>query len=199
LTAEVRADARAGGVAVVDELLGLVPDQPRVAQINHLLRLGAMLHTDLAARTEASSKDVSQAGSVDARHPKRMGMLDGHVVSVIDNSDHWTYARFLLDAVDPEPAPASVIHWQDVDTHPSRDAFVARWYRATVAWLQSGGRWADADPQMAHGLEIFPQDARLWFYAGVMHEIFAEPQIQQAAQEMVRSGFVQQVLAEPKE
>lgn len=197
LTPSARADTKAGDVVVLDELLGLAPGE-RIPQVNHLLELGAMLHTDLGARNEPSSKDLSHAGSLDGQHPKRMGMLDGHVVSIIDNAQHWTYARFLLDAVD-ERAAVSAPRWEDVDTDPARVAFVARWYRATIAWLQSQGRWADADPQMAHALEIFPGDARLWFYAGVMHELFAEPQIQQAAQEMIRSGFVQQVVAEPKE
>lgn len=198
LTPSARADGKAGEIAVLDQVLGLDPSEPRTPQINHLLELGAMLHTDLGARGEASSNDLSRAASLDARRPKRMGMLDGHVVSIVDNAQHWAYARFLLDAVGGSMATPPA-RWQDVEPDPAAEAFVARWYRATSAWLQSQGRWADADPQMAYGLEIFPEDARLWFYAGVMHEIFATSQIQQAAQEMIRSGFVQQVHVESNE
>jgi tetratricopeptide (TPR) repeat protein len=145
------------------------------------LTRGALLQTDLAMY-------VSLGGSVNAARNRNSNMAihvsDGEVGEMQDAGPYWRDAQFVVEAIDRRP-----VRTPDPRTEP----LVSLWYRTTSAWAAYQGRWSDAGPLLRRGLELFPKDVRLLFDAGVMHEAFAEPGIQHAAQNLVRSGAITSV------
>jgi tetratricopeptide (TPR) repeat protein len=73
----------------------------------------------------------------------------------------------LLDAVLPEPR---------------RDKMIRMWYRATIASLHNHRTFAEAGPQLARALVLFPDDARILFYSGALQETFAAASVQSVVQ-----------------
>jgi tetratricopeptide (TPR) repeat protein len=76
---------------------------------------------------------------------------------------------------------------------------VLAWYRATSAWQTSQLRWSDAMPNLDRAAQMFPQDPRILFLSGVMHEVFATPATQSGAQDLVRAGLFEGVVTQPRE
>jgi tetratricopeptide (TPR) repeat protein len=169
----------------LDQVLDLTPDEVRTGQANRLLEQGAMLHSDIATlgvpgRT-AALQDPGRPGSIKA--------ADGQVQGVENASDHWGFARHLLGSVDAQPARFALLDWKDFSPDPTAVPFVRDWYLATSAYLASRQRWSDAAPNLFVAERLFPNDAWLLYYSGTMHEVFAGPAAQEAAQNAVRAGF----------
>lgn len=182
--------------AVLEELLGATPDERRNGNANHLLELGALLHTDLATVVPPG---LLPAPATPMPAPdKSVRVADGEVLGLDDTSQHWIFARYLLEAVESQP-PRDSVKWNDFVPDASRDDHVRAWYRAAAAWQAYQHRWSEATSTLARGLELFPGDARLAFYSGVMHEIFATPEVQGAAQSAIRSGIGLGIVVDRKE
>jgi tetratricopeptide (TPR) repeat protein len=164
--------------ADINTLFGL-PNDGQAGPANLILERGAMLHTDIAMLIPTPSPAAGGGGVQTTVHQS-----DGEVTGADNSVDQWRYARYLLEGVLPDPA---------------REAFVLAWYRATSAWQANQLRWSDAIPNLARAGQIFPQDPRIQFFIGVMHEVFATPATQSGAQDLVRAGLFEGVVTQPKE
>ena len=141
---------------------------------NLVLRLGAMLHTDIAILKPAPSEPRSTARWSPGSGGYRVQIQDGRQMSLNQADDHWRIARGLLEYVRPVDSGRPA---------PGRDAMVRLWYRTTAAWMQ------DAGDHETHHLDraraIFPNDSDLLFLSGSQHETYAS-----AAVQSVREGAV---------
>jgi tetratricopeptide (TPR) repeat protein len=146
------------------------------ADPNRLLKLGAVLHSDIARLAKvdpavftppiAGRATVAQIGRsagervvVRAPDAEFRGMEYGVV--------HWDLARMLLDQVAPIP---------------SNDTFVRQWYRATAAYLSGEGFFGEAKPHFVRASKLFPSDANLLFSHGCMQAAMAAPGVQDFVQ-----------------
>jgi len=145
-------------------LLGLSDDEAKRKDVNRLLKRGAMLHADIVV--------LAQDGLLRAAEPSVPGtppggrtvlVSDGRIYGPDDRDRHWLMARWLLDAVTPDPG---------------QDDWVRRWYRAAAARMRRDSRLASAGPLLERARQLFPRDAFFPFHAGCLHEAFASPQIQ---------------------
>jgi len=163
---------RALALPQVDGLLGLTDARSRETDANDLLKRGALLHTDIA-RLIASrinlpilivgNRVVAPSGSMTTV------VRDGSAAGAQAVSPHWALARQLLDAVAPSPAA---------------DPTVGAWYDAIVAAEFAQRRWGPGEADLTPGLKALPGDARVQFAAGVMHEAFAAPAVQNTLEAM---------------
>jgi tetratricopeptide (TPR) repeat protein len=131
---------------------------------NHILKRGAIFHTDVALDSFDGHRSKGQsvpAGLQEFTLP----MPDGRPLPLTVDVGHWELARSLLDNVVPAAA---------------RDAFVSRWYSATGAYLQGLGQLTPS--HFSRGLNLFPEDGELLFQAACLHESIAEPRVQDAIQ-----------------
>ncbi len=119
---------------------------------NAELKLGALLHTDIALLN-------LETGAKRSSVPQMAFFSDGRAVSVIGGL-HWSFARQLLNSVFPRP---------------SHDGMVRQWYIATTGGMLNRRLLAYADPNLKSALQIFPSDASILFYAGILHETYAAP------------------------
>ena len=124
-----------------------------------VLARAALLHADIAMlrRRDDGGYDLPSNGQV-----ARMEH-DGQVIGGRAGTVHWDVARVLLSEVRPKP---------------SADERVRLWYRASTAYFQHWRDFAELEPNLRFGLELFPNDPVLLLYAGMMHESYAEPRIQ---------------------
>lgn len=138
---------------------------PPVPRVVDLARRGTLLHADVALRVSESSRSATSLRSSPTRH---------YVVNVFDGQDlggsravvHLEVGRALLSFL-------SYRRLDDVE-------FVSLWYRATSSALLHARRLGYAAPHVTAGLEALPDDVRLLFYDGVMHEVLATPRVQRA-------------------
>jgi len=123
-----------------------------------------MLHADIAM--------LAQDGLIRAAEPAVPGtppggrtvlVSDGRVFGPDGRDRHWLMARWLLDAVTPDPG---------------RDDWVRRWYRAAAARMRRDSQLASAAPLLERARQLFPKDAFFPFHAGCLSEALASPQIQ---------------------
>jgi tetratricopeptide (TPR) repeat protein len=124
---------------------------------NTIFKKAALLHTDIAM--------LKLDTGVENAYFTDLGLIlvtDGRATPLSGGS-HWEFARMLLDSVSP---------------NPSRDDAIRKWYIATTAHMFARRHWAYAEVHLLHAMAIFPSDAKLLFYAGVLHEINAEPRNQ---------------------
>ena len=135
---------------------------------NHVVRRGALLHTDIATLNlaKAATSPVSQAQFM---YPERVRVeiADGQGLDVGLMGIHWDIAEEILDHVQP-PGTSRV--------NPAGDPMVLQWYRTTSRWMQ-----LHADYDIRHlerGRQLFPNDPDLLFLAGCQHETDASPGIQ---------------------
>ena len=132
---------------------------------NHVIKRGAMLHTDAAVGARA---DASGA-------PRRTELFvfqfsDGQELGQVDSIGHWDMARFLLDQVQRNK--------NDIRLDPGSDPWVRRWYAHAIAY--TFWRMQFNVGIASRGVEIFRDDAELLFLAGVMHEALASTAVQEA-------------------
>jgi tetratricopeptide (TPR) repeat protein len=131
---------------------------------NHVLKRGAMLHTDIVL--EGLLGHRSRGGAAPGGLEEfTLLMPDGRSQGVAVDIGHLEFARSLLDKVVPAAA---------------RDEFVRHWYRATAAYLAALGQLTPS--HFTRAFHLFPDDADLLFLAGCLHEALAEPRVQEAMQ-----------------
>jgi tetratricopeptide (TPR) repeat protein len=128
------------------------------------------LHTDIVMR--AGRADVAGAPAAAVREATTRRVIDGEDGGWDAHPIHWELARYALDGVHPKP---------------SDDALVAAWYHATSAYLIFRREYGYLTLHVLKGRELRPDDARLQFYSGVLHESYAGPQVQ-AALSLLTSG-----------
>lgn len=130
---------------------------------NRLLLRGAELHADIA---RLIPDEITQ------RSPRQLSVytvIDGRWQSVRYLSMHWRLARQLLDSIQPSPAA---------------NADVQSWYRQTSRDLVRLLSNAEALVHLARARQIFPTDAWLFFFSGVLHERFSSPMLQAGAESL---------------
>jgi tetratricopeptide (TPR) repeat protein len=138
----------------VRRMLGLTDQEAKQGDLSRLLKQGALLHTDIAL--------LELGTSAPSHNSDLMGRsADGRLFSVYYNP-HWRFTRELLDLI---PSPA-------------QDPLVLQWYVATTAYMQSRRELGYSRQNLKPALEKFPADAHLNFYAGVLHETYASPSMQ---------------------
>jgi len=129
-----------------------------LSAFNTLLTRAALLNADIAILYRRNvGYDLPSNGKMTT------SVHDGEVVGTETGTVHWDVARVLLSEVRP---------------NPSDDERVRIWYRATTAYLQYVHEFAEVEPNLKFGLDLFPKDAPLLLYAGTMHESYAAPRIQ---------------------
>lgn len=121
-----------------------------------VLKQGALLHTDIALLELASGK------SQDTKEQMAF-FIDGQVLIPPQKTNHWNCARRLADAL---------------YAHAPKDAWIKQWYLSTTVHLQNQRLLFYAEQNLESALKFFPSDARLLFYAGVLHEFLASPLLQ---------------------
>lgn len=142
---------------------------------NDVVRRGMVLHTDIALLTPERAAKFTWLPGADSRRsigrrakttvehePSVMGR-DGEYLQSAWISAHWRLARRLAPLIRPDP---------------SRDAFVARWYRAVAALFLVGVNLAAGGPHLAEARDILPEDPWILFYSGIVHEMRASPRFQ---------------------
>lgn len=150
----------------LDDLLGVKSEKEFLARFNEILRRGALLHTDIAfLGTPTPLQDVRDRGHDDGL-PVVLHGQDGAFSNLRGPLAHLAACRELLDRIDPDPRA---------------DTAVAAWYYATLAVLEGQLAMGDAFPIVTHASELFPQDPRILFYVGVMHEAQANEEFQGTA------------------
>ena len=123
-----------------------------------------MLHTDIAALVEGRLRVVPGA-TPHAGRTTSVTVLDGRFEGYGLNSDHWGFARQLLDHVRPSP---------------QADPAVSAWYRAASAHLVDQGAYAELGEHLDEGRQLLPRDPVLAMMAGVRHQALASARIQAA-------------------
>ncbi len=134
----------------IQSILGLTREEMKAGNANRLLKRGALLHTDIAI---LGLDRMPENPWEPARYVVRDGRVIGRKVD-----PHWEFARLLLDSVHPNPAG---------------DEMVRQWYRATAADMQNRRQWGTAADHLNRARKIFPSDARILFYSGTVHEVYA--------------------------
>jgi tetratricopeptide (TPR) repeat protein len=165
---------------------------------NYWLKRGALLHSDIALlrletgtaaplnyRTQLASlnnaikkskkRQEKTCWSIQLLSPaildlKDKGGREGAWIEdgkpVYENEgQHMEFGRLLLDSVAP---------------NPSQDDMVKEWYIATAAYGLSRGRPLYIENHLKDAVNIFPSDAWILFYAGLLHETYATPRYQNA-------------------
>lgn len=180
---------------------------------NQLLRRGAMLHTTIAMRAPplsetggSSAQTLSAAGShriapdsiawqgTSARvgpslEQRTVRVEDGRSVAQTGGADHWEMARWLLDEVTSNPGGAR--------RQQGSDPFIRLWYGALGSYMLSTGKlwW----PHFEKGLQLFPDDPKLLFLVGSLHEAYAAPAVQNAVQALASQRVETVVRSAPRE
>jgi len=132
---------------------------PDLAAANRLVRRGVLAHTDVAIGLRESMVPTTRG---DRRRALVM-IQDGRVVGFGASSIHWDTSRGLLAHITPDPA---------------RDPHVRQWYLAVAAYLHSVYSLGELQPHLTAGLKLFPDDGRMLFLMGALHETLASPRVQ---------------------
>ena len=148
----------------VNELID-VSARLRALGETHMLRRGAMLHTDAV---------VLGTGTESRGTPRRSDLFivrfaDGQALNNVDALGQWDVARFLLEHIRPDLS--------EFQPRPSADDWVRRWYRTLLAFQLAQQHFNVKDA--TRGLELFPSDPEVLFFSGVFHETLASPGIQE--------------------
>jgi tetratricopeptide (TPR) repeat protein len=139
---------------ILRRLLDLTDKEVQQGDLTRILKLGALLHTDIALLELWTA----------AQNPREsLAVLEDGRAIIRPQTLHWTYAHRLIDAI---------------SKIPSQNQIVRQWYIATTAHMQNRGLLAYADANLKCALELFPVDSKLLFYAGIQHERLASSSIQ---------------------
>ena len=181
------------GCRALADYLGIKREEDK----NYWLKRGALLHSDIALlRLETGMADpyrtqISSINNAIKNSKKRqektcwsIRLLSPAVLDLKDKGGregawiqdgrpihenegrHIEFGRLLLDSVTP---------------NPSQDEMVKQWYSATAACGLSRGRPLYIEKHLKDAVNLFPSDARILFYAGVLHETYATPRYQNAS------------------
>ena len=130
-----------------------VTDQEvREGNVNQILKLGTLLHTDIALfELETGIRQHVREG---------IGVFADGRIFVKKKDLHWDFARRLIEPMRPIP---------------SDERIMRQWFIATTAYMQNRRDLGYAGQNLKSALERFPSDERILFYAGVQHETWASP------------------------
>jgi tetratricopeptide (TPR) repeat protein len=134
---------------------------------NDILLRGAAMHADIG---RLIPEDVER------RSPRQLSVLtvsDGRWQGMRYTSMHWYLGRALLDGVMPAPG-----------AHQG----VLAWYRQNAADLLRIRLLAEAVVHLGRARQIFPNDGRLLFFSGLLHERFSSSALQAAAASVADSN-----------
>ena len=134
---------------------------------NQLLLRGAELHADIG---RLIPEEFTR------RSPRQLSVytvVDGRWQSVRYISMHWRLGRQLLDGIQPAPGSNSA---------------VLSWYRRTSRDLLGLLSNAEAIVHLARARQLFPADAPLFFFSGIVHERFSSPMLQAGAESLLDDG-----------
>lgn len=141
--------------------------------LSSFVKRAAMLHTDTTLFYPEGHLTSSEGTGYLA--------ADGRTRGDQGRPWHWMLARSFLHL--------ALTDWSDPRRPrllPDSDPDVRLWYQAVANYLWTQRNYTEALPHVARGLELFPKDAELQFVRGLIHEVQAGPQIQEAVQEEVR-------------
>lgn len=138
--------------ASIRRLLQLTDQEAKQGDLSRILKLGSLLHTDIALLELEAGEYPDRGEGVGA-------FADGRLF-IYPKTLHWEFARKLIDAV---------------SAVPSRDPMVRQWYAATTAHMLARRLLGYAGQNLKYALEKFPADPRILFYAGALHETWASP------------------------
>jgi tetratricopeptide (TPR) repeat protein len=113
---------------------------------------------DLVLRGVLLHTDIATVGSTAGTV---LLFADGRDVGLERHVDHWQTARALANSV---------------DSSASRGPDVGLWYRATLALMEASDRWSVT--HAAEAVAHFPDDAKLLFLAGCLHEALEAARVQ---------------------
>ncbi len=125
--------------------------------LNPILKRGVLLHTDISVLRLETGRDDAPDSDI--------GLVHDGIGIATSGGQHWEFARLLLNSL-----PAN----------PSKDETMRLWYISTTAHMLSCRDRIYADQNLKQALKIFPNDAKLLFYAGALHESYASPKSQNA-------------------
>ncbi len=130
-----------------------------LAAANRLVKRGVLAHTDVAI---GARDRVVPAPRGDTRRALVI-FEDGRVLGIAASSVHWDTSRGLLAHVTPDPA---------------HDPDVRQWYLAVAAYLHHSYSLGELQPHLTAALELLPDDGRMLFLMGALHETLASPRVQ---------------------
>jgi len=142
------------GLATLREVAASI--RTRAGGSDLFYKRAATLHADIAMTVKGTA-GASQSRSLIVK------TSDGAQVGLHSNLVHWEFGRLLLDAV----------------RQPAEDSFVRDWYRASMGFKLRIGELDT--PHFDRAGELFPRDAIVRFQLGSLHEWFADPRVQSAA------------------
>lgn len=130
-----------------------------LAAANRLVKRGVLAHTDVAI---GARDRVVPAPRGDTRRALVI-FQDGRVLGIAASTIHWDTSRGLLAHITPDPA---------------RDPDVRQWYLAVAAYLHHMYSLGELQPHLTAALDLFPDDGRMLFLMGALHETLASPRVQ---------------------
>lgn len=146
--------------------------------VNAWLHRAAVLHGD-AAILARELTDAANAAAPDRLRSSSTQLIhanDGDVKSTSELNWNLNFARRILDQVEPSPRD---------------DEFVGTWYHATAAFLLSKSWLGELQPHLVRAMNVRPDDPRIVFDMGVLHEAMAMSRVQAVMQTMLdANGFV---------
>jgi tetratricopeptide (TPR) repeat protein len=145
------------------QLVKTVSSDGRPGPENDILKRGALLHADIAVGIKPGTGLPNRPGPGGLT----LFMNDGQQLGLQNTISHWDMGRRLLDAVRPVDSKSRLQTRPD----PAVDDFVRRWYIAGAAYMTR-----IRNIELAHftrGLQLFPDDPDLLFFAASAHESFA--------------------------
>ena len=134
------------------------------------IRLGAVLHLDIAFRVSARARGAlfsSYPRTGPPPPPVPFFVVDGAGTGLGLSSTHLELARALIRKLTPAV----------------REAFARAWYVGSAAELARRKNFAELAVHLEHARDIVPGDAEILLASGYLHECFAGPMAQAAARE----------------
>ena len=167
---------RSISIEQVHDLIGVArpPGGPVVDRVRTIefFKRAAMLHTDVAMLTPSPNAVRTPAGAELAATTRRV--IDGEDAGWDARPVHWEIARAALDGVPVSPAETPLL---------------SAWYRATAAYFTFRREYGYLARHLAKARWRLPDDARLQFYSGILHESHAAPLVQSALASIASRTF----------
>ena len=152
----------------VHDLIGVPapPGGPVVdkARLREFFKRAALLHTDVAMLAPTLQTSARPPTGTELAATTRK-IVDGEDAGWDSRPIHWEIARAALDGV-----PLST----------SDTPLISAWYRATAAYLAFRREYGYLARHLVKARVRLPDDARVQFYSGVLHESHAAPLVQSA-------------------
>jgi tetratricopeptide (TPR) repeat protein len=147
-----------------------------LAEFQRLLKLGAILHADIAMLAPDLPQGPRAAASGNASGSSML-MRDGETIGMERNPVHWSIGRELVRGLLPSTEGQTV---ETVQRGVAVDPFARGWFRATTAYLASRLMLSEELQHTRSALLGIPDDPVLLLLAGALHEQFGSPVVQNA-------------------